>query len=172
MLRVNLAWSRPDWTRETPGQSRGLGDIQLQGRNGVDAETNPSAPMVTPQLWNCQTGVSGCWCCQSRCCLTLEAPIKSGGASPSRPPHTTRSRELGSTRLDRPRWSRHAFHMCHLGRQAPTPLPLLLVLLPDLEWTAKAIPRQRKILFPLSKNPASEMWSHLMERHNVCMWIT
>lgn len=28
--------------------------------------------MVTPQLWNCQTGVSGCWCGQSRCCWLWE----------------------------------------------------------------------------------------------------
>lgn len=28
--------------------------------------------MVTPQLWNCQTRVSGCWCGHSRCCWLWE----------------------------------------------------------------------------------------------------
>lgn len=32
------------------GQSRDLFGTRLRGRNGVDADTNPPAPMVTPQL--------------------------------------------------------------------------------------------------------------------------
>lgn len=54
------------------GQSRDLFDSQLRSRNGVDADTNPSAPMVMPQLWNCQPRVSECWCGQSRCCWLWE----------------------------------------------------------------------------------------------------
>ena len=72
--------------------------------------------MVTPQLWNCQTGVSGCWCGRSRCCWLWKPHKEQWSQSLMTPccgPTYSSHRQQPSTR-PRPQRSRHAFHMCHL----------------------------------------------------------
>lgn len=151
---LNLGESRSDWTRESRGQNRGLPDIQLQGRIYVDAQTNPSAPMVTPQLWNCQTGVSGCWCGQSRCCWLWE-PHKEWWSqslmTPCCSPTYSSARQHPSLPTSTP------MEPACLPHVSPRTPPLLLLLLPPLLAPQSRINRQgypsakKNIIPPLQK---------------------